>query len=99
MNTPPVAITKDTKAEPFTSRVNETSTGWTAWRCTPHGFVDMRASRGTVNTAPFTVLVFVHAGRRWERVFPHQFYTVTAATRLATKFAAEIVRQTKEVQP
>ena len=89
------AVTRSGKVEPFTGTVTETERGWSAWRCTPWGWVDMRAGRPD-NEPPFTVLVFVYAGRRWERMF-NRFYTVLGATRLANRFVWEVTEG--KVQP
>lgn len=87
-------VTRFAKVQPFTGAVTETAHGWTAWRCTPWGWVDMRAAQPP-DDIPFAVLVFVHNGYRYERVY-HQYYTVIGASRLATAFVNEIVNNTGE---
>ena len=90
-------VTHSSKVEPFTGTVTETARGWSAWRCTPWGWVDMRSAWPEGESA-FTSLVFVWQGRRWERIFT-RYTTPIGAARLATKFVKEVVEQQGEVQP
>lgn len=89
------ATTRSTKVKPFTSHVNMRERSWDAWRCTPHGFVDMRAANPP-DAPAFTVFVYVYGGRRWERVY-NGYYSPNRAARLATAFAKEVVEG--KVQP
>lgn len=86
--------TLSTKAGSYTHVWERTDEGWDAYRYTPWGIVNMYAYRFGDGTQ-FTRLVFVHAGRRWERSFD-AFYSPMWAARLATEFVRELV---EGVQP
>ena len=81
--------TRSTKAGSFTHVWERTESGWDAYRYTPWGIVNMYAVRFVGETS-FTRLVFIHAGRRYERTFD-AFYSSMWAARLATEFAREVV--------
>lgn len=89
-NTAPRCVTRSSAAETFTGRPTEHPRGWTAWRCTSWGWVQMRSMRAEGGEPAFTELVFVYSGRRWERVYG-RFCTVLGAARLTTRFVREVV--------
>jgi len=79
---------RSTKATSFTHAWEIADTGWDAYRYTPWGIVNIYAHRFS-DGEQFTRLVFIHAGRRYERTFD-MFYGPRWAARLATAFAREV---------
>jgi hypothetical protein len=81
--------TKATGGYTFTHVWYDCEISWSAYRATPLGIVDMEATRFSKTTG-VTLLIFFHAGRRWERQFD-KFYEPLWAARLATEFARDVV--------
>lgn len=82
-------IDSSAKTGGYTVEVRRYEAGWWAFRFTPNGIVEMYADRLRSGKA-YTRLVFIHAGRRYERTFD-AFYGPTWAARLATEFARDVV--------
>lgn len=80
--------TRSTKARSYLGIVDRTDAGWSVFHATPHGFVEAYA-QWFESGRHLTRLIFIHAGRRWERTYD-AYYSPLGAARLATQFAQEV---------
>lgn len=82
--------TRSTKARAYLGIVNRTDNGWSVFHATPHGFVEAYGQFFETGRS-LTRLIFIYAGRRWERTFD-AYYSPLGAARLASQFAQEVAQ-------